>query len=642
MKRLISVLLVFTLAFSCLAAGAYAISDESDVTDLPIVFVTGYGAADLKYIGDDGTEEQIWHPDFDAILKLVLQRIAKIGAGLGAAVFGMPDYLAKTVGEELPGILGKLACNDDGSSKYNVDMIVESAEETNSQVLLDKYGDERYQFEQDIAREMRKYVGRDQFYNFTCDWRMGAVDCATRLDEYIQQVKEYSRSDKVNIFAVSHGGQITATYLALFGSKQDVKNACLTVPAIRGAGIVYDLLREDVKFDELNLIRFIEHGMQWENDYHWLVEAQQLGFLDEVINKLIPYLFDIAGHWGSLWDFCPTSIYEEMKDKWLDKQANAEIIRKSDYMHYTVMPSFFTELQKCIDDYGMNVSIIAGTDINMTTGSNIQGDAIIATEFSTGADCTDIGTRYPDGYVQKNECGGRYKLSPSMTVDASTAYLPDHTWFVSGLFHGMTYWDEFTRDLMITLTLTDEIKDVYSDPAYPQFFTSTNPSNAVGASFDVSPDGYLSGSDSKLIVKNLSITGKDLLLKGIVCDGADIRFNIKPFTLIKAGESVEIPFSGKVPEKSNSRINLIISYTAVGSLTPAGERVIPFTLLNGEIPETDGKLVSSDAKTPLDSSPFGFFGPLLRQAGMYNFVSMVYTAVYAIVNSFINLFGIQR
>ena len=76
----------------------------------------------------------------------------------------------------------------------------DTAEETNSLVMFNYRGDDSYQFETDIAGEMRKYISRDKIYNFTCDWRMGAVDCAKRLDEYIQQVKAHSGSKKVNIF----------------------------------------------------------------------------------------------------------------------------------------------------------------------------------------------------------------------------------------------------------------------------------------------------------------------------------------------------------------------------------------------------------------------------------------------------------
>ena len=125
---------------------------------------------------------------------------------------------------------------------------------------------------------------------------MGAETCATMLDEYIQTVKKHSGKDKVNIFAVSHGGQVTATYLNLFGWKGDVDNAVLTIPAIGGAGIAYDAMVENSEFDEESLFRFIENGTMMEENMNWLVKAQQLGFLDDILNSLVPYLKEILGY----------------------------------------------------------------------------------------------------------------------------------------------------------------------------------------------------------------------------------------------------------------------------------------------------------------------------------------------------------
>lgn len=627
------------MAFSACSFTAGAAAQESRTNGYPVVLVTGYTSANLFITNEDGTRgEKIWSIAIDEILGLVLKRIAEVGIGLGASVFGKGDYLAKVVGEEAINLLGKTACNDDGSSKYPVEVMFPTAEVSNSQVMFDEFGNDDYQFETDITKSFREYVDRSEIYNFNVDWRYGAVYCATELDDYIQQVKELTGKDKVNIFAVSHGGQVTATYLSLFGYKQDVQNAVLTVPAIRGAGILYDLLQVDMKFDELNLINFIENGLHLEEDLHWLVEAQQLGFLDDVLNKLIPYLFEVVGNWGSIWDFCPDDIYEAMKAKWLDPVKNKGLIEKSDYMHYTVMPSFSTALEKCNEEYGMHVSIIAGTDNGMTTGNPINGDGIIATSFATGATCADRGMRFADGYTQVNPCDGKYKVSPEMTVDASTAYLPDNTWFVSGLFHGMTYWDLYTRELMPILLLTDEIKDVYSDERFPQFHTSTNPCYGVWAAFDSSDEGFVSSGDKALVIKNLTWENRPVLINGITCDGMDLDFDLKPLKKIKAGESITVPFTGEIPAKSDCVVSVTISFETIGSVTPVAERTLYFTLKNGEKVTGEGGTVSLDAVTPFEKSPFAFMKGFLEKLGIYKFVSMIYTMITVLFGGISKIF----
>ena len=64
---------------------------------------------------------------------------------------------------------------------------------------------------------------------------------------------------------------------------------------------------------------------------------------------------------------------------------------------------------------------------------------------------------------------------PSREIDASSAYLPENTWFVEGQYHGQYFYEEYTRSLVTKLLFTDEIKDVHSSKAFPQFEFSNNP-----------------------------------------------------------------------------------------------------------------------------------------------------------------------
>lgn len=630
MKKAISVFLCVLLIFLSCSAAVQGIGKNSDISEYPVVIVPGYSASTLVKINDDGTQETVWGVDWNAVLDRVFARIVELGIGLGALTVGNAHYIADVIGPEMTTMLDGMRCNPDGSSVYNVVRKFPTAEETNRANLFEVYPDGSYQFEPDIMAEVTQYIPAESIYNFNCDFRMGAVFCATQLDEYIQQVKALSGKDRVNIFAISHGGQVTGTYLTLFGHKRDVKNAVMTVPALGGAGLVYDLLSDKPYLDELNLLHFIEHGMTWETDYHWLVEAQELGFLDEVIRNLIPYLLEVAGYWGSAWDFCPTEVYEKNKSKLLDPVKSALLIEKSDYMHYEVMPRYSEAFEKCESEYGMNISIISGTDNSCTSGWQENSDGIISTKASTGATCAPYGSRFADGYTQVNPCGGKYKVSPAMTVDASTAYMPDDTWFVEGLFHGMTYWDYFTRDLMITLLLTDEIEDVYSNTAYPQFHATSNPSEAVWAAFNNSTEGYLSSQDTELVIKNLSWEGFDTSILAITCDGVALAFDLPRGCKIAAGESISIPFTGAVPQKSLEKVSVTISYCVSGSGTPIGERTMSFTLMNGEAAQysADTPYVSADAVMPIDSLVSGGFAAVLKQLGLYKLFSMFYTLFY--------------
>ncbi len=577
MKKIIAVFLAFNLIIGCFSV---SFSAQSSADNYPVIIVPGYGGSALMKTNDDLSQEQVWGVDGDEILSIVLSKIVQIGIGLGALTVGNADYLADVVGKEAVKYLEDVRCNPDGSSKYNVTTKYKTARETSREAFYNEYGNyEDYQHEKEFNAFFAEKLGSDKVFNFNHDFRNGAVKCAENLDAYIQEVKQLTGSEKVNLYSISHGGQVTGTYLTIYGEKCDVGKAIMTVPALGGAAVLYDLFNENIEFDELNLLYFIENGTINETDLHWLVEAQQFGFLDKVFNKLVPYLFDIAGYWGSVWDFMPSDIYEEMKTKWLDPNDSAEIIKNSDYMHYEIMPQFYTSFQKCIDDYGMQVSIIAGVDNNATTGCPINSDGIIFTQGATGALCADYGKRFSDSYTQANYCGGKNKLSPSMTIDASTAYLPDNTWFISGMFHGMMVWEDFGLNLINKLMLTDEIKDVYSDPEFPQFHTSSNPSYSVFAKFDKSAEGFLSGDDKSIIISNLTKQNNDLYILNIESERIDLDFDLSGLNnSIKQGESLSVKFNGDLSSAESKVIEIAVTYAVKGTVTPLGQRVFYFTV----------------------------------------------------------------
>lgn len=620
------------MVFTSFAAYAATIDGvvTGDITDYPVIIVPGYSSASLIYGEDRETGEHVWGIDMDLITERLLANIAEIGIGLGIMNFDNAEYIAKVVGEEFVVMFEKIRCNPDGTSTYPLKREITTAEQSNSLLLMESNPDGEHQHEVEIAAEIAQYVGYKNIYNFQSDFRMGAEACATMLDEYIQTVKAHSGKDKVNIFAVSHGGQVTATYLNLYGYKGDVDNAVMTVPAIGGAAIAYDALTENIEFDEEDLIRFIENGTMMEENINWLVKAQQLGFLDMILNQLVPYFRQILGYWGSMWDFMPSDKYEEAKKQLLDPVASAELIKKSDRFHYEILPAMGQKFAECIEN-GMNISIIAGTGNRAVTGMNENSDGIITTSCATGATCAPYGRRFADGYVQINSCGGKNKVSPAMDIDASTAYLPDNTWFVDNLYHGMTYKDDYTRELMMNLLLTDNITDVYSNKKFPQFKDSTNPSLTVYAEFKGCAPGFIDKNAESLVVTNCSKESK-VRITAVDVDGIDLNFKVSPFKYLKPGESIEIPFSGEIPEVSKKSVKITVYYS-MDTVTPMGYRTQGFTVDNGEAVEKSDGFVSSDVVTPFDKLIGSGLDSLLRKMGLKEAFTMLYTIMYYWANT---------
>ncbi len=624
MKKFIAVLLSLAIlagVFVMPSSAAVSEGDE-DITEYPVIIVPGFTGSTLCEGGDE--DNQVWYFNYDEIIDLVLDRIVELGVGLGALTLGNAEIIAKTLGREMSGVFEKLRCNPDGSSVYDISTSIFDPAVTNK-TYLEEYYDGAHQHEPETANSIKDYISEDNIFSFQVDFRMGAEYCATKLDEYVTAVKEYTNKDKVNIFGVSHGGQVTATYLNLFGYKNDVKNAVMTVPAIGGAGIAYDLMNQSVSLDEEGLMRYIERGMMWEDDYNWLLKAVNLGFIDDIFNALIPHIFESLGYWGSLWDFIPAEKYEEVKVKLLDSEKSAELIAKSDRFHYEILPSMNEKLQALVDG-GMNISIIAGTGCKVVSGWNEHSDYIITTKSSTGAAVTPFGKRFADGYIQKNPCGGKNKISPDFTIDASTAYLPDNTWFVDGLGHGMTYKDDYTRTLFETLLLTDRIEDVYSNPDYPQFMYSTNPAETVYLRFKDCANGELKNGTNSLIIKNCCKTNT-VGISAVVCGGAELDFRVDPSKKIAPGESIELEFEGEIPASSEKMCTVTVYYTSDGKI-PMSYRTQNFTVKNGEKAEYPDGVTDAFEDTPFEENTPDFIEEILVKSGLYDFFAMFFNIIY--------------
>lgn len=626
MKKFLCIVLSLAVVFSsCVIMASASGEVKGEISEYPVIIVPGYSSTNLYYGDSLETGESVWGLDWDHVLSRVFARIAELGIGLGALTVGNAEYISDVLAEEMNVLFEKLRCNPDGTSAYELHQDYTAAADKNSAYLRENVPDGKYQQETEIAAEIAEYIGYENIYNFSSDFRMGAEYCAGLLDEFIQSVKEHSGKDKVNLFAVSHGGQVTATYLNIYGWKGDVDNAVLTVPAIGGAGIAYDAMNATVEFDEECLLRFIENGTMTEENYNWLVKANQLGFVDILLNSLFPKIMPTLGYWGSLWDFIPIHKYEESKANLLDKEESARLIEISDRFHYELLPTMDEKLAECIEN-GMNISIIAGTGNRIVTGLPEDSDGIITTAASTGATCAPYGKRFADGYVQINDCGGKNKVSPSMTIDASTAYLPDNTWFVDGLFHGMTYKDDYTRVLMMTLLLTDDITDVYSNESFPQFKYSTNPSHTVHASFGGCAEGMITGDAQKLVVENVC-KNANVRIIAVSCEGLDLKFKVNPFKKLAPGEKTEIEFSGEIPAEAARAVGITVYYR-MDNITPTGYRNQTFTLDNGAAVADEGGLRRAEPATPFDILIGDDFDAILRKLGLKELFSMVYTIVY--------------
>ncbi len=623
MKKLLCVLIaVCLLAGACPAAFA-----EKAYSDYPVIIVPGYGASPLFTENDDGSlGEQVWGWNImtDLLLDQVKQKFPGLLTGAVMLSVGSAQLLGKTLGQAMLDMLGKLAFNGDGESVYRLTTIPNDPAKCRLDVFEDYFDEDLYS-EKEIGRAIDDYVPRSQIFNFAVDFRYGAVYNAEKLNEFIQAVKEYTGKDKVNLYAVSHGGQVTAAYLLKYGENKDVANAVLTVPAIGGSYVAYDVLTEQIAAQEEDLIVFIENALYLEQDFEWLLKSQPLEFVDDVLIAAMPYLRQVAGYWESLWDFLPYDCYTEAFD-YVDADECAGLIAKTTDFHENVMVNFGEALRQC-RDMGINVNIVAGDSHPTVTGSQVNSDAIIGTASATGAKVAPYGQRFANGYVCTGDiCTNETHnhLSPSMEIDASYCYLPENTWFVEGMYHGMIFNEDYAGALAIRLLLTNDLQDIYTDPTFPQFRASENRAYAVYGRFCNTESGYLNGDSTIYTVTNLS-DEYEMKILSIAADGLDITFEGDYSKTLAPGESADFTVKGAIPRIGAARAAVTVTYQLKNSYTPLNFRTFRYTVNNGENAAYDAE----NPYAPLDFNPPAAelipanIANLLKRLGVWDLINML-------------------
>ena len=639
MKKILSILLAVCLLIGVCPVALAAANDT--YSDYPVIIVPGYGASALFLENEDGSlGEQVWGWNIitDLLMDQVKQKFPGLLTGAVLLTVGNAQLLGKTLGEALVEMLGVLAFNGDGES-VNPITTVPNDPEISQWDHFENYFDNDLYSEKEIGRTIDDYVPESQIFNFAVDFRYGANYNADQLNTFIQKVKAYTGKDKVNLYAVSHGGQVTTAYLNKYGDLQDVNNAVLTVPAIGGSYVAYDILTEQLAAEEEDLIVFIENALYLEQDFEWLLKTQPLEFLDDVLLAMLPYVRQVAGYWESLWDFLPYDCYTEAFD-YVDTAECAGLIAKTTAFHENVMANIGEALRRCRAN-GTNVSILAGTGHPTVTGSQQNSDAIIGVAGATGAKVAPWGQRFSDGY----QCTGTIctdpahnHLSPSMEIDASYCYLPENTWFVDGLYHGMTFNEDYAEALAIKLLLTDTLPDVSADAAFPQFRASENLANGVYARFNDNESGYVSDGSTEYTVTNVS-EQYDIKILALTADGMDLTFTGDYSTALKPGESRTFTVEGKLPQVSAVRAAVTVTFRFMGSYTPLNYRTFRYTINNGapaeynpEQPYADVDLVSGVA-----SLLPGNLASALQKLGVLGFLNMMFRIMLSLLRNLKNM-----
>ena len=534
MRKMKKALSVFLCAVLLAAFLPYVHAAQTE----PVVFVAGYTSARLYMDRGTSAEKRVWKQDIAGkILDAVKQELPKIALEAVPTAVGIFDPLFDTLEPYVNEVIEPLRMNDDGTSKYNVEVYPHSV----SQTRLDRLREIGYYPDHDSLVALGKAAGEKNVYCCTLDWRLGQADNAAVLDAYIRDVLQVTGAEKVNLAGVSYGGQVCGSYLSLYGGSA-VRRVVLQCPALNGSSIVSQLLCGDrftIAWDDL--LELVRAYQKDETAYAALSSLVPNEFLCRFLRAFLDrFLIDFFQNFGSVWDLVPSADYPALRDKLLRDGRHDELICKSDLWHNQVA-AHTAETFRRLQSQGVDIAIVAGYGSALAVDNGNTSDGVIDTSSMTGASCAKLGKTLPSDRLQS------MSVSADGAVDASDAYLPDRTWFVSGLLHSMAVNEEKVCELMMKLLLTDEIESVRSSAEYPQFMTSRNACTGVVCAFDGCADGYCTKHSVSLSVTNLCASDS-ITIDSICCSGADLRFSYTRGVVLLSGETLTAAVSGKTPD----------------------------------------------------------------------------------------------
>ena len=486
MKKFVSVLLCFAMIFSMFAISSSAFvptveCNDGDCEYYPTVIIPGLGQSNVWLLDDNG--------DFvlnsDGKKTAVFPGVIDIGSIIKTAIFpllasvvtqrdmGFSDAVAKII----ESIFSVNKCDNNAQPAKNVfvekypyslaDCTAEEKEAPYHHVPLDEH---------------ESCFPEDHLYYFSYNSFGNHIDAANELYDYIHMVMEQTGHDKVIISPISQGGTLAN---ALFEYHPDIMD-CLAkvlyiVPCLDGSTIIGDVFNDRVRLLDPNAVYDGLLSTFFDIETASMIEVLLRILPDEVVidglEKGVDVLVnDIMTKSTSMWAMCPTRDYPTAAEKYLSSPERAAIKEQTD-KYYQAQLNSDANIQKLIDK-GVEVLNVAEYEIQMYGigySYDIENaDGIIQLDStSMGAYAANIGETLPEDYVQQNTSANcsdptHNHISPDRIVDASTAMLPDTTFYFKGQKHEQTALNTTILTLALRI-IENKITDVYSDPAYPQF-----------------------------------------------------------------------------------------------------------------------------------------------------------------------------
>ena len=538
-KAIISFVLSVIMVFSSIAVVSVSAQDSCDCGHTPMIMVSGFGATTLIKVNDDGSEEVAFPFDAACITKAVTGNISSFNT----------DAPLDFVKALLVDLIEPIRMNPDGTSYYNLRPVYETVEDTSLEGFRKndalKYVPYTGSDFLDMER-IGKRIGDDHVFNFMYDWRLSGDKLADLLDAYIEDVLEYTGHDKVDIYCLSQGSVPVAQYVYKYADKAQVEDLVFDNPIVEGSNFVSDLLApadKVIRLDFESILDLLEGILHIETDISEIINILGMIPSDFDVHGVIDYaakdlIYPIAKDSPAYIEMIIPSEYDRVIAEYYSNPGNEVLVAEADKVRNGYMADVRGTFEYAAE-YGIEISIISHTGIDLVTATNALSDGIVDLSTSCGAYCSPDGTPFASDYVQKVD-NGKNCISPDRTVDISCGYIPERTWIIDGLWHGMIEWAPNSLELLETLFYTDSLTDAWSSARFPQFMQSNDSNSDIYMYFTSTNSLYeVKGGKGQLVIENVS-KENEVLIDTVTFEGINGVVDIAVPVNLRPGEKMTL------------------------------------------------------------------------------------------------------
>lgn len=412
----------------------------ADTSPSPVVIVPGMGAIDLVYIDANGTTAG--SKAFPSFGTGTIADIIKTVATLTFPKDGKIDIpevyaLVKQIAGDL---LEPLACNSDGSTKYDVGVIKtwKSDPETGEIIVgsvkscadqgEQAYINSRDNAEPAVAKAISDKIGAENVFIYKYDWRMNTLNHADELNEYIEAVKAQTGKSKVTLVACSMGASVTSAYFNNYkaAAKSSVERCIFLSAGFKGTTLMGEILSGNIAlskeaaknyFSSMNLAAL---GLLLNGSLYDTLDTLLKDYKSRIYSEiLLPIFKNMPGMW-SVMDMSYKSAAVGFAKPDITEFINS----------YEAIQKNFDANAKELKNAGVQFAVVAQygfAGIPLTANANYYSDNLIDTRLSSlGATTAPYGEELSSSGAS---------VSADKRVDASTALFAESTWFIKGLGH---------------------------------------------------------------------------------------------------------------------------------------------------------------------------------------------------------------